>query len=262
MRRMLALLLSSILVTAVSCKKQPSAEDVTNPVAEDRSQTTQPAVQDNGAVNPSEQTTMPSDSENLAAIPLILPRPQFTGTPEVLIGMDNLDIKPDGWIQPPFMAPKGVVNVALNKPVTSSEPDPFSGQLKMITDGNKEATEGSYVELGPFSQWAQVDLGESHAIYAVVIWHYHKQARIYFDVIVQVSDDPEFITGVTTLFNNDIDNSSGLGVGQDKNYIDDRNGLLVNARGIKGRYVRCWSAGNNANDLNHYIEIEVYGKKQ
>ncbi|HML75021.1 MAG TPA: hypothetical protein PKB02_11060 [Anaerohalosphaeraceae bacterium] len=262
MRRMLALLVSSVLVTAVSCKKQPSAEEVTNPVVDDRSQTTQTSIQDNRAVKPSEQITTLSGSENLVAIPLILPRPQFTGTPEVLIGMDNLDLKPEGWIQPPFMAPKGVVNVALNKPVTSSEPDPFSGQLKMITDGDKEATEGSYVELGPFSQWAQIDLGESHAIYAVVIWHYHKQARIYFDVAVQVADDPEFITGVTTLFNNDIDNSSGLGVGQDKNYVDDRNGLLVNAKGIKGRYVRCWSAGNNANDLNHYIEIEVYGATQ
>ena len=28
----------------------------------------------------------------------------------------------------------------------------------------------------------------------------------------------------------------------------------------KGRYVRCYSNGNNQNDLNHYIEIDVYGK--
>ncbi len=262
MRHMLALLLLFVMVTAVSCKKQPPVADVANPVINDQSQTTQTSAGDNLVSNPPDPIIPSAGSEELVAIPLILPRPQFVGTDENLLGVVNLDIKPKGWIQPPFMAPKGVVNVALNKPVTSSESDPFSGQLKMITDGDKEATEGSYVELGPFSQWAQVDLSESHAIYAVVIWHYHKQARIYFDVAVQVADDPEFITGVTTLFNNDIDNSSGLGVGQDKNYVDDRNGLLVNAKGIKGRYVRCWSAGNNANDLNHYIEIEVYGTKQ
>lgn len=261
MRRMLALLLSSILVTAVSCKKQPPVADVANPVVNDQSQTMRTPDGDNLVSNPPEPTTTNPVSEEMAAIPLILPKPQFAGTDENLLGFENLDMKPKGWVQPPFMAPKGVVNVALNKPVTSSESDPFMGDLIMITDGDKEATDGSIVELGPFSQWAQVDLAESYDLYAVVIWHYHKQARIYFDVIVQVSDDPEFISGITTLFNNDTDNSSGLGVGHDKNYVDDSNGLLVNAKGVKARYVRCYSAGNNTSDLNHYIEIEVYGRK-
>jgi hypothetical protein len=31
---------------------------------------------------------------------------------------------------------------------------------------------------------------------------------------VQTADDPDFITNVRTLFNNDIDNSLGLGVGK------------------------------------------------
>ena len=35
---------------------------------------------------------------------------------------------------------------------------------------------------------------------------------------------------------------------------------LIDAKGFQGRYVRCYSKGNTNNDLNHYIEVEVYGK--
>ena len=31
---------------------------------------------------------------------------------------------------------------------------------------------------------------------AVLIWHFHKEARAYAGVVVQVADDPDFITGV------------------------------------------------------------------
>ena len=34
---------------------------------------------------------------------------------------------------------------------------------------------------------------------------------------------------------------------------------LIDAKGVQGRYVRCYSRGNNANDLNNYVEVEVYG---
>jgi hypothetical protein len=83
---------------------------------------------------------------------------------------------------------------------------------------------------------------------------------VYFDVIVQVSDDPDFIENVTTIFNNDIDNSAGLGVGQDKHYVETNEGKLIDAQGVQGRYVRAYSNGNNSNDLNHYIEVAVYGQ--
>ena len=36
--------------------------------------------------------------------------------------------------------------------------------------------------------------------------------------------------------------------------------LGVFASSPKGRYVRFYSNGNTSNDLNHYIEIDVYGK--
>jgi len=87
-----------------------------------------------------------------------------------------------------------------------------------VTDGEKEATEGSYVELGPGVQWVQIDLGSPHELHAIVVWHFHTSARVYRDVIVQVADDADFIGNVRTLFNNDHDNSAGLGVGPDLEY--------------------------------------------
>jgi hypothetical protein len=116
------------------------------------------------------------------------------------------------------------------------------------------------VEFGPGVQWVQVDLGASAKVNAVLVWHFHAQARVYHDVVVQVSDDPEFKSGVTTVFNNDIDNSAGLGVGKDPAYIETNEGRLIDARGAKGRYVRLSSAGNTTDELNHYVEVEVFGQ--
>ena len=78
--------------------------------------------------------------------------------------------------------------------------------------------------------------------------------------MVQVAEDPDFITGVTTLFNNDDDNSSGLGAGKDKEYLENYEGKLLDGKGAKGRYVRLYSNGSTSSDANHYIEVEVYGK--
>jgi hypothetical protein len=156
------------------------------------------------------------------------------------------------------MAPVGTRNVALGKPVSSSS-DPIIGALAMIADGDKEAGSHSYVELPP-SALITIDLEAEHRIYAVVIWHYCQQLRVYFDVAVQVADDPDFVTNVRTLFNNDIDNLAGLGAGKDMHYVETTEGKLIDAKGAKARYVRLYSNGNNTDDLNHYIEVEVYGK--
>jgi hypothetical protein len=182
----------------------------------------------------------------------------FVGTPQPAKVL-NLE-KPLGKPRPPFLAPVGTKNVALGKKVTSSDEMPIIGDLEQITDGDKEAADGSYVELGPFKQYVTIDLGAKYEIYAIAVWHYHKQGNVYFDVVVQVADDPDFITNVNTVFNNDIDNSIGLGVGKDMHYVETHEGKLIDAKGVQGRYVRLYSNGNNTNDLNHYIEVEVYGK--
>ena len=144
--------------------------------------------------------------------------------------------------------------------MSSTDEEPIIGEISMITDNDREASDGSFVELGPFSQHVTIDLGSKHNIYAVVLWHFHKQPRVYFDVIVQVADDPDFITNVQTIFNNDLDNSSGQGVGTDMHHVETAEGKLIDAKGVQARYVRCYSNGNTNNDLNHYIEVEVYGK--
>jgi hypothetical protein len=73
------------------------------------------------------------------------------------------------------------------------------------------------------------------------------------------AEDPAFKTGVVTVFNNDHDNSSKLGLGKDKEYIEVAEGKLFDPKGAKGRYVRLYSNGNTTNDLTHYVEVEVYG---
>ena len=105
--------------------------------------------------------------------------------------------------RPDFMVPAGTVNLAKGKKVTSSDNNPIVGTLDLVTDGDKDGDEGSWVELGPGKQWVQIDLAKSANIYAVLVWHFHSQARVYRDVVVQVSDDPTFKSGVTTIFNND-----------------------------------------------------------
>jgi len=193
----------------------------------------------------------------LVPIELELPRPMFIGTPQNT-RVVNLE-RPRGRPRSPFLAPLGTRNVALGKSVAGSDDDPIIGELQMITDDDKEAADGSYVELGPSVQHITIDLEAPHYIYAVVVWHYHKLSRVYFDVIVQLADDPDFITNVRTLFNNDIDNSAGQGVGKDRHYTETNEGRLIDAKGLKARYVRLYTAGNTSNDLNHYIEVAVYG---
>jgi hypothetical protein len=221
---------------------------------------------DANSVNGTDPTTSktnvektPTNDSDMVALPLVLPKAMFVGTPQN-IQVEHLE-KPLGRPRDPFLAPKGTTNVAFGKPATSfPDSEPIIGQISYITDGDKEASDGSNVELGPFKQKVTIDLGAEHEIYAIVVWHYHKQARVYYDVIVQIAGDADFIENVTTVFNNDIDNSAGEGIGTDMHYVETNEGKLIDARGSRGRYVGLYSQGNNNNELNHYIEVEVWGK--
>ncbi len=188
---------------------------------------------------------------------LQLPKPMFIGTPSN-IRSANLEVI-TGKSRGPFYVPKGTRLLSLNRPVTASDMQPVIGELGFVTDGEKSGADGYFVELGPGKQWIQIDLGASYLLHALLIWHYHSQARVYRDVIVQVSEDRDFLRGAVTLFNNDHDNTSGLGIGKDKEYIEVAEGRLIDPKGVKGRYVRLYSDGNTSNDLNHYVEVEVYG---
>jgi hypothetical protein len=215
-------------------------------------------LRSNAAADQDSHPSVGGSESGRVPLRLELPRAVFEGT-EKDIRVPNLR-KLDESVRPPFLVPVGTTNVALGKSVVASDAEPIIGEIDLITDGDKEAADGSYVELAPFLQHVTIDLELPHEIFAVVVWHFHKEARVYLDVVVQTAGDPDFITNVTTLFNNDIDNSAGLGVGADMHYIETHKGELIDAKGVKARYVRLYSNGNSHDDLNHYVEVEVYGR--
>jgi hypothetical protein len=270
----IVLLACALSLMLVSCQKQADQAPAAKPADQQTAAPAQqPATEQTPASTPAEsqastqesqqaqqaagQQNAPAGGTKMVPLNIKLPKPMFVGTPGNL-QVPNLE-QPRGGPRPPFMVPEGTKNVAFKKPVTSSDEQPIIGDLSMVTDGDKEASDGSYVELGPFVQYVTIDLQAKYNIYAIVVWHYHKQPRVYFDVVVQVADDPDFVSNVKTVFNNDHDNTAGLGVGKDMNYVETSEGKLIDAKGVQGRYVRLYSRGNNANDLNNYVEVEVYG---
>lgn len=236
------------------CKQKPTTlpQQVTEPCS--------PDANDLENIVTTVESNEPNSASSYELVPLEIkyPRPVFTGTPPNLQRKNVVDTT--GKKPPPFYVPRGTKNLAFEKPVYSSDNEPVIGELELVTDGDKEAMEGSYVELGLSRQHVTIDLEQKAAIYAIVVWHDHKQARIYHDVVVQVADDPDFIMNVRTLFNNDKDNSSGLGVGKDREYVDNNHGKLIDAKGVQARYIRFYSNGNTSNPFNQYTEVEVYGK--
>ncbi len=195
----------------------------------------------------------------LAPLKIDLPIPKFIGTRKDIKPRPTLE-KPSARPRPPFLAPEGTRNLALKRPVTSSDDNPIVGDLELVTDGDKEAMQDTYVELAPGCQWVQVDLGQRSTIHAIVVWHFHLKPYIFHDVVVQVADDADFIANVRTLYNNDYDNSSGLGLGRDKEYVESYEGRLIDAKGVEARFVRLYSKDSTDAEGNQYTEVEVYGK--
>jgi hypothetical protein len=261
----LALLLVALCLGTSCAEKEPAPTDAPNEVSAAPAEASAPAAATEAvkevAAEVKEEVVAAAPSAAMAPVDIKLPKPMFVGTPQDT-RVANLR-KPRGRARAPFLAPVGTALLSLNKPVSASDEEPIIGDIEMITDGDKEAADGSYVELGPFVQHVTVDLEKECEIAAVIVWHYHKQPRVYFDMVAQISNDPDFITDVTTIFNNDIDNSAGLGIGKDMHYTETAEGELIDCLSLgspKGRYVRLYSNGNTSNDLNHYIEIDVYGQ--
>ena len=207
------------------------------------------------------QPEITANNSGLVPIDINLPKALFISTPVSFVGIDNLE-KPLGQRRPPFLAPAGITNVALNKPVTSSDKFPLIGKLSYITDGNKESYDGTLVELSWGVQNITIDLKTMYEIYAIVIWHIHMRPNVFFDVVVQTADDGNFIENAHTLFNNDTDNSVGFGIGKDMHYIETNEGKLIDVKGVKARYIRLYSNGDYFNGLNSYTEVEVYGRPE
>ncbi|ASI93053.1 endo-beta-N-acetylglucosaminidase [Vibrio mediterranei] len=130
--------------------------------------------------------------------------------------------------------------------------------LQYMTDGDSSNSQ-QFTVLPDGKQYVTFDLGSVKPLTSLNIRHYYFDGRTYNDVIVETSMNPYFINGETTiLYNNDIDGSYGLGVGDDEAYSETSTGLLVNGRNIPTRYIRLHSNGSNVNLGNHYVEIEAF----
>ena len=126
--------------------------------------------------------------------------------------------------------------------------------------GKGVRNKNNLVELPKGVQWVQIDLARECLIYAIAIWHnFYFHHPVFRGVVVQAAEDEGFTKGVQTLFNNDYENVAGLGKSDDKQYPETYEGKLIDGKGIKTRYLRFYSNGNNHSPLNGYIEIEVWG---
>jgi hypothetical protein len=163
------------------------------------------------------------------------------------------------------MVPPGLTNLALGKPVASSmEEEPIEGKLSQVTDGILKSGAYDTVMLDPGPNYVQIDLGGPYTVFAVVVWHDYKNPVIYRDVIVQVSEDPEFSNPIT-LFNTDHDDSSGLGQGNDPAYWARWWGEIADARGpdkagTRAQFVRVYTNGGEGEEDSKLVEVKVYGR--
>jgi len=191
-------------------------------------------------------------------LPLVLPKSVALGTPRPM-KINNLEpISKNPRILP--KVPAAAVNLAKGCNVTSSAREAAAGDFSYLTDGDKGGEEGFEVELPRGAHWVQVDLAKSAEISAIVLWHFHRERRVYFNVIVQISDDAAFKKDVTTVYNNDAEGELGLGKGKDYCYYESNEGrVMALSPAVKGRYVRFYSKGNSAGPSNDYIETEVWG---
>jgi hypothetical protein len=199
-----------------------------------------------------------ADTNDWAPLVLKLPAPKEAGTPKIIPAGSTVDISPKP--QPPLLVPKDAVNVAPGKKITCSDKNVAAGDLAKLTDGDKEAEESSILLLRKGLQWVQFDLGVPHEIYAVVIWHAFDTSKIYRSVIVQAADDADFTDNVRTLFNNDRENSAGLGIGADRQYFESNEGKIIDAQGARARFLRLYSNGNSDSRMNEYTEVEIYAR--
>ena len=202
--------------------------------------------------------TLTAANSTLVNLAIEYPEELVKGT-EVPKKVQNLEKPRTKGTEPKLLkVPAGCTNLAEEKEVTASDEDPSIGDLDYIVDADADGNE--YIQLKDGLQWVQINLEESKTLYAVHLWHYFVEPRVYNDVVIKVSDDPDFINNVKTVFNNDHDNSSGLGKGTHKNYIEEFYGKSIAIDGVKGQYVRFYSKGNSTDKSNNYIEIQVYGK--
>jgi lysophospholipase L1-like esterase len=128
--------------------------------------------------------------------------------------------------------------------------------LGWITNGDKTLT--NIADMGAGAIYLQYDLGSSVNLGDIKLWHYYGDPRSYHDVLVELSNSSTFATGNTIVFNNDTNNSLGLGAGTDSEYAESSAGKDISFSPVSARYIRIYSNGSSSNTANHYVEAEAY----
>lgn len=198
-------------------------------------------------------------AEEMVPLKPKLPAAAFVGTPKEAPAGTSVGPASDKPAEP-LMIPKDAKNIAPTAKLSTSDEKSSPAVLVKVTDGNKDANDAAVVMLRKGNQHLQFDFGNPNEIFAIVVWHAHDTPKVYRDVVVQVADDAEFTKNVRTLFNNDVDNSTGHGIGTDREYFETNAGKTIDAKGEKARYLRLYSKGNTDSSLNEYTEVEVYGR--
>ncbi len=210
---------------------------------------------------PAKPVTMTKTASGDALVPLTikLPAPKFMGTPKHVPEGTTVE-PPGGKKRVPVLVPRGTTNLAKGKSVSLADAEPIIGEAALVTDGDAEAGDGKYLELGPGIKSVTVDLGKPSELWAIALWMFHGDPRVIHDVVIQTSADADFIADVVTLFNNDADNSAGLGAGKDREYFETNEGRVIPANRVKARFVRVTTQGSTADEMNRFTELEVYGR--
>lgn len=235
----------------------------------------------------------------LVEVPMEYPPPMFVTTPLPPLDWPNLEPLPtDSWFQPrawlndladrfdlplpaalqrrhpaagppPVMVPAGSdVNIALGRPVRSLCGAPIIGSLDMITDGDFRPYCTNVVEIGPEHTWIEIDLGAEHVIHGLHIFrHSLRLTDAYRATVIEIDSTPmpdgatvrEGRRTGTILHNSDDLNALGFGRGRHLAYRETHHGRFFRVNGVRGRYVRIHSNGDNNDPLTRYHEVKVYG---
>ena len=148
----------------------------------------------------------------------------------------------------------------LARPTTNPHPShAATGNDQRLFDGVTDSTSPNHIDVGEGSKFIVIDLGGPAMVDGLNVWRYYNDVRQYHDVVYQLSTTSDFSADVTTVFNNDANNSTQQGAGSDPEYREGPSGKPVYFPPVRARYLRLWSSGNTLNNDNHYTEVEVYG---